>query len=330
MPPGPFSPASMPTKRKTSSSGAPKRIAIRLDRMPASTSKLPSNMTRLTLSSEPIARISFCYRRVSRASGQPQTSSQTAKRSKRHLVTALERQDFTRFIGRCYFEPQTFQYLADLGHLLGIGFGQFPGADPERILHAYPYIAADGGRDGRDTHLVLTGTEHRPVIVVAEETIGRALHHHDVFRMRPDAAQNAEHRLNEQRRLHEAAVEEMPQRVEMPNVIALDLEPGAVSGACGQDVLDVGEGVLEHAAARPLEIRLLPIVFELAFESGDHRIEAEVHRAHIERGNLGLERRRRADSLFRRHRRRSAGRDVYDDTRTLLDHLEERRKRLRR
>src|SRR4026207_1439741 len=121
----------MPTRRKTSSKGAPKRSAIRLDRMPASTSKLPSKMTRLTLSSEPIARISFCYRRVSRASGQPQTSPQTAKWSKRHLVAALEREDFTRFIVRLYVQPRSVEDLADLVHFLGIGFGQLSGADPE-------------------------------------------------------------------------------------------------------------------------------------------------------------------------------------------------------
>src|SRR4029078_3286372 len=172
MPPGPFSPDRTPTRRKTSNSGAPKRSAIRLDRMPASTSKLRSKMTRLTLSSRAIARISFCYRRVSRASGQPQTSPQTAKRSKGHLVAALERQDFTGFIGGRYFEPQAFEDLADLGHLLGMGFGQFTGADPERILHANPDVATDGGCDRRDTHLVLTGAKHRPMIIVPEETVG--------------------------------------------------------------------------------------------------------------------------------------------------------------
>ena len=48
MPPGPDSPASMPTSRKTSSSGAPKRSATRLDMMPASTSSAPSRMAMLT------------------------------------------------------------------------------------------------------------------------------------------------------------------------------------------------------------------------------------------------------------------------------------------
>ena len=37
------------------------------------------------------------------------------------------------------------------------------------------------------------------------------------------------------------------------------------------------------------EIRLLPVVFELALVARDHRVEPEVHRAHVERGDLGLE-----------------------------------------
>ena len=44
-----------------------------------------------------------------------------------------------------------------------------------------------------------------------------------------DAAEDAEHRLHEQRRLDQAAVEEMPQRVEMADVVALDLEAGVVA-----------------------------------------------------------------------------------------------------
>jgi hypothetical protein len=35
--------------------------------MPVRTSRLPSNMAKLTVSSEAIARISSCYRKVSRA-----------------------------------------------------------------------------------------------------------------------------------------------------------------------------------------------------------------------------------------------------------------------
>ena len=46
--PGPASPASMPISRNTSSSGAPKRSASRLDRMPAMTRTAPRRMAMLT------------------------------------------------------------------------------------------------------------------------------------------------------------------------------------------------------------------------------------------------------------------------------------------
>ena len=52
------------------------------------------------------------------------------------------------------------------------------------------------------------------------------------------------------------------QRVEMADVVALDLEARAVAGAGRQDVLDVGEGVLEDAVARAFEIGPLPVVLE--------------------------------------------------------------------
>ena len=48
------------------------------------------------------------------------------------------------------------------------------------------------------------------------------------------------------------------------------------------------EGVLEDAVARAFEIGPLPVVLEL-LEAVEHRVEAEVHRAHVERGDLGLE-----------------------------------------
>src|SRR5512139_971855 len=131
MPPGPPSPASMPTSKNTSSSGAPKRSAIRLDRMPARTSRLPSRMAILTVSSEPIARISCVYRKVSRAQEQRQTLPLLNGSSNLDLVAALEREDFTRLVRLRDFRPEAFEDLAYIGDLLGIGFGQLAGADPK-------------------------------------------------------------------------------------------------------------------------------------------------------------------------------------------------------
>ena len=93
--------------------------------------------------------------------------------------------------------------------------------------------------------------------------------------------------------------------------------------------LDVREGVLEHALARILEIRLLPVVLELALVARDHRVKAEVHRAHVERGDFRRKGSGGLDALFHGHGRRAARGDVHHDAGTLLDHLQEWRERFR-
>src|SRR6516164_842120 len=107
----------------------------------------------------------------------------------------------------------------------------------------------------------------------------------DILVMGADAAEYAKHALHEERRLDEAAIREMGERVEMADVVALAFEARAVIGACCQDLLDIGEGVLGEAGARSFEIRALPIVLEL-LEPREHRIKREIHRPHIEGGDL--------------------------------------------
>ena len=107
-------------------------------------------------------------------------------------------------------------------------FGELARPGPQRILEADAHVAAHRRRHGRDPHLVAPGAEHRPAIIVAEQAVGGALHVHHVLRMRADAAQDAEHRLHEQRRLHQAALEEVREVVEMRDVVALELEAGVV------------------------------------------------------------------------------------------------------
>src|SRR5262249_3035367 len=209
IPPGPPSPASMPTRRKTSSKGAPKRNAIRLDRMPVRTSQLPGTMGRLTASSEPITRFLFRYRKGARPEEPPETLPLLIGWSKCHLVAALEGEDFARLVRGCDLKPETFEDLAHLSDLLGVRFRELAGTDPEGILHADAHVAAHGGSHRCHAHLVGARTKHRPMIIVAKKAIGCALHHHDILRMRPDAAEDAEHRLHEQRWLHQAAIEKM-------------------------------------------------------------------------------------------------------------------------
>ena len=105
---------------------------------------------------------------------------------------------------------------------------QLAGPNPERFLQANPHIAAHRGSDGGDAHLVCTRAKHRPVVIVAEQPVRSAPHLQHVFGMRADAAENAEHRLHEDRRLDDTAIKEMLQGIQMADVVALDLEAGVV------------------------------------------------------------------------------------------------------
>ncbi len=167
------------------------------------------------------------------------------------------------------------------------------------------------------------GGEDRPVILVAEELVGDALHMRDVLGIGADAAEDAEDRLHEERRLDEAAIEEMREVVEVADIVALELEARAAALAqLLQDVFDVLEGVSEDEVARVLEVLALPVVLELlvALEHGE---EPEIHRAHIERAHFRLGAQRRSEPLLQAHAVAAARGDVHDSVAGLLDARQE-------
>src|SRR5437762_10181908 len=97
------------------------------------------------------------------------------------------------------------------------------------------------------------GGQNAPFVILAEQLVGDPAHMNQVLLVGADAAQNSENGLDEQRRLGEAAIEEMGQRVEMAHVIALELEARAMALAqVLHDPLDVLEGVAEDVVAAPL------------------------------------------------------------------------------
>src|ERR1700681_3827955 len=99
MPPGPASPASMPRIRNTSRSGAPNRIATRLDRMPASTSSAPSRKVIATVSREVIALDDLLiWRRPARwhDAGGPQSAKWIVGRN-RFIALLAEAEGIARF-----------------------------------------------------------------------------------------------------------------------------------------------------------------------------------------------------------------------------------------
>ncbi len=119
---------------------------------------------------------------------------------------------------------QPFDHSPDVRDLLGIAFGQLAATKPQRVFKADANMATKRSRHGGKRHLTASRTKNRPLVFVAEQPIGRALHVHHVLRMGTDPSENAEHRLDEQRRLHKAALQEMMQVVEMRGVVALELE----------------------------------------------------------------------------------------------------------
>src|ERR1700704_2905752 len=113
------------------------------------------------------------------------------------LVAALELEKFPRLVRTGDLKPKPFDDLADLRHLFGIGFCEAAGADPQTVFEPDPDVAAHRGSHRGDRHLGAAGAEDRPVVAITEQTIGRPLHVHNIVRMRTDAAEKPEARLDE-------------------------------------------------------------------------------------------------------------------------------------
>src|SRR5690606_26551382 len=88
-------------------------------------------------------------------------------------------------------------------------------------------------------------------------------HMDEVFDLRSDAAQNPEYRLHQQRWLHQSALKEMRQRVEMTDIVTLELETRAAAFAeILQNSFDIGKRVAKNEIAAVLEMLAFPFVFE--------------------------------------------------------------------
>src|SRR5690606_14384470 len=145
--------------------------------------------------------------------------------------------------------------------------------------------------------------------------------------MRADTAKDSEHRLNEQRRLHQATIQEMLDIIEVSDVVALEFKGriGSVAGLEG--ILDILEAGAENEIARGFEMLPLPIELK-GLIAIQEMIQAEVYRPHIERGDLGLELSGRFDALFHPHIRATAGREIDNGIRLLLNAWQEPCERL--
>src|SRR5216110_2518466 len=168
-------------------------------------------------------------------------SSASNRNLKSDIPPPFEFEHVARIAGRRDGESQFLQDAPRLRHLLGVGFRELAAAEPQAVLQPDAHVAAHHRAHRGDEHLVAPGAEHRPQVGIAEQSIGGALHVQHVLRMRADAAADAEHRLDEERRLQQLAVEKMRRGVEVPDVVALDLEARVVVAAALQDVRNIFE-----------------------------------------------------------------------------------------
>src|SRR6267142_1036295 len=183
-------------------------------------------------------------------------SSASSANLKSHIPSPFELEHVARLGWRGDREAHLFENAARLRHLLGVRLGELAAPEPHAVLEADTHVAAHHRAHRGDEHLVAAGAKHRPVICVAKEAVGGALHVHHVLGMRADAAADAEHRLDEERRLEQPPVDEVRRHVEVADVVALDLEARVVLRARLEDVGDVLERVLEDAVVRPGEVGL--------------------------------------------------------------------------
>ena len=105
------------------------------------------------------------------------------------------------------------------------------------------------------------------------------------------------------------ALDEVGEVVEVPDVVALELEPGPFGAEQADDRLDVLVRVPEDEIAGHLQVLALPGVLELR-DPVEHREQPEVHAPHVQRAQLRLEPPGRLRSLLDRHSVAAAGGDV--------------------
>src|SRR6202162_5521973 len=111
----------------------------------------------------------------------------------------------------------------------------------------------------------------------------------------------------------------MSEIIEMAGIVAFMLELDAVTLSQElRDSLDVTKRVAEDILVGLQQIWLLPLVLP-GLVAGRHRIEREIHRAHIERAHFRRKCRRGSDPILQRHVYTASGGDVDHPVATLLD-----------
>ena len=166
--------------------------------------------------------------------------------------------------GRGDLQRQFLQNVANFRNLRGIALRQFAAFQIQAVFQPDANAAAHQGAHCDHAGLVLARTQNGQIIVIAKQPVRRLLHVHQVFRIRTNAAQNAKDALDQERRLDDAFAHEIVERIEMPDVIAFELETRSevASQFCG-NLLDLLEGVAGDDIVGLRQIVFFPGKFEL-------------------------------------------------------------------
>jgi hypothetical protein len=151
----------------------------------------------------------------------------------------------------------------------------FATTDMERVLKPDAHRTAEHGGLGGERHLEAAGGQHRPAIVRTEQFVGLLFHEGEIVHVGADAAENAKDHLDEERRFHQATIDEVRQAVETADIVAFTLEPGPVAFAQQlQDALDIAKSVAVDEVVGAAPIGFFPVVFPGRIAVGE-RIDAE-------------------------------------------------------
>jgi len=110
--------------------------------------------------------------------------------------------------------------------------------------------------------------------------------------------------------LDQALVYKVCQVVQVADVITLKLESCAIIRTSAKDVFNVLVGVFENEVTTVFKVLALPLMLEF-LESIEHGEKAKVHRTHVQRGKLRLERHRWLHAFLNCHVRAATRSQIY-------------------
>src|SRR5271165_1156561 len=177
------------------------------------------------------------------------------------IAGSFQTENRTCFLRRGNLVAKLLEYPTHLSDLFGIRRGQFAAADIEVVLEADAHVAAHHRSLGNERELMATGRQHGPDVIGAEQLVGSATHEVQVVPVGADTPKNTEDGLDKEGRLAQLLVDEIGKVIEMPDVVALVLEPRAVSLVEQfHDARNVTERIAEDEVVGRAQVRYFPIV----------------------------------------------------------------------